>query len=101
MSILRNSFDLLFLLGTGITAVSASELSAVATADPNKWQYNLYNPTPRVLMREMSTDRPDKTESPYTGAATRSKSEFSAPGKHLSPHSLTMAPRQTGGRGDR
>ena len=34
------------------------------TAD--KEQYHLFNPTPRDLMREMSTDRPDKTESPYT-----------------------------------
>src|SRR5688500_18754281 len=31
-----------------------------------KWQYNLFNPTPRELMREMSTDRPDTTESAYT-----------------------------------
>jgi hypothetical protein len=31
-----------------------------------KSQYHLFNPTPRELMREMSTDRPDKTESPYT-----------------------------------
>jgi hypothetical protein len=28
--------------------------------------YNLFHPTPRELMREMSTDRPDKTESAYT-----------------------------------
>lgn len=32
----------------------------------DKWQYNLFNPTPRDQMREMSTDRPDQTESPYT-----------------------------------
>jgi len=32
----------------------------------DKWQYNLFHPTPRSLMREMSTDRPDKTESAYT-----------------------------------
>ena len=32
----------------------------------NKGDYNLFNPTPRAQMREMSTDRPDKTESPYT-----------------------------------
>jgi hypothetical protein len=57
---------MLFLLGTGITAASAGESSAVTTADPNKWQYNLFSPTPRALMRDMSTDRPDKTESPYT-----------------------------------
>jgi hypothetical protein len=33
---------------------------------PDKWQYHLFHPTPRELMRGMSTDRPDKTESPYT-----------------------------------
>jgi hypothetical protein len=32
----------------------------------DKNQYHLFNPTPRELMREMSTDRPDKTESAYT-----------------------------------
>ncbi|CAA9243578.1 MAG: hypothetical protein AVDCRST_MAG42-2152 [uncultured Chthoniobacterales bacterium] len=31
-----------------------------------KTEYHLFNPTPRELMRELSTDRPDKTESPYT-----------------------------------
>lgn len=33
---------------------------------PDKSSYTLFNPTPRDLMRELSTDRPDKTESPYT-----------------------------------
>ncbi len=33
---------------------------------PDKWDYHLFRPTPRELMREMSTDRPDQTESPYT-----------------------------------
>jgi hypothetical protein len=33
---------------------------------PDKSQYHLFNPTPRASMREMVTDRPDKTESPYT-----------------------------------
>ena len=32
----------------------------------DKTQYNFFNPVPRELMREISTDRPDKTESPYT-----------------------------------
>jgi len=32
----------------------------------DKSQYTLFNPTPPDLMRELSTDRPDKTESPYT-----------------------------------
>lgn len=29
-------------------------------------KYSLFNPVPRELMREMETDRPDVTESPYT-----------------------------------
>ncbi|HEY5744348.1 MAG TPA: transporter [Terrimicrobiaceae bacterium] len=66
MNIVKSAVGILFLLGTGITVVSADELSAVPTTDANKWQYNLFNPTPRALMREMSTDRPDKTESAYT-----------------------------------
>ena len=33
---------------------------------PDKSAYNLLNPTPVALMRELSPDRPDKTESPYT-----------------------------------
>ena len=32
----------------------------------DKSGYNLFNPTPLELMRELSPDRPDKTESPYT-----------------------------------
>jgi hypothetical protein len=33
---------------------------------PDKSGYNLFNPTPLALMRELMPDRPDKTESPYT-----------------------------------
>jgi len=33
---------------------------------PDKSKYHLLNPTPPELMREMSTDRPDKTESAFT-----------------------------------
>src|SRR5436309_2202856 len=36
------------------------------SASPDKSKYSLFHPTPRELMREMSTDRPDKTESPFT-----------------------------------
>jgi len=43
--------------------VSAAE---IVEPQPDKRQYHLFNPAPRVHMREMNTDRPDKTESPYT-----------------------------------
>ena len=33
---------------------------------PDKSGYNFLNPTPDEAMRELSPDRPDKTESPYT-----------------------------------
>lgn len=35
-------------------------------AAPDKNQFHLFNPTPKALMRELSTDRPDQTESPHT-----------------------------------
>ena len=45
----------------------AQVVSVVSAAEPaDKSQYHLFNPTPRDLMREMSADRPDKTESAYT-----------------------------------
>jgi hypothetical protein len=33
---------------------------------PDKSGYSLFNPVPENLMRELSPDRPDETESPYT-----------------------------------
>src|ERR1051325_4961086 len=33
---------------------------------PDKRKYNLFNPTPRTFMRELSADRPDKTDSAFT-----------------------------------
>lgn len=44
---------------------------------PRKGAYTLFNPTPRELMREMSTDRPDTTESPYTVDAGHVQVELS------------------------
>jgi len=33
---------------------------------PDKRNYTLFNPTPEAYLRELSADRPDKTESPFT-----------------------------------
>ncbi|MDO8674490.1 MAG: transporter [Candidatus Omnitrophota bacterium] len=55
-------------------AVSAQ---AADQAVSNKQQYHLFHPTPVELMREMSTDRPDKTESPYTVDAGHVQVEMS------------------------
>ncbi|MDD5141177.1 MAG: transporter [Verrucomicrobiales bacterium] len=56
--------------------LSSVVLSAVAAetgaaqpawgAAPDKSGYTLFNPVPQELLRELSPDRPDKTESPYT-----------------------------------
>jgi hypothetical protein len=41
--------------------------SGDASEEPaDKSRYNLFSPTPASLLRELTTDRPDKTESPYT-----------------------------------
>src|SRR2546423_15411810 len=40
-------------------------VASVALAE-DKSQFNLFNPTPRDQMRELNTDRPDRTEGPYT-----------------------------------
>lgn len=52
------------LCGAVLPALVASSLAAEPV--PDKSQYNLLNPTPPQWLREMSTDRPDKTESPFT-----------------------------------
>jgi hypothetical protein len=46
--------------------VVASSTAVQSTPLNSKSQYHLLNPTPRDRMRPISTDRPDKTESPYT-----------------------------------
>src|SRR5512132_918100 len=51
-----------FALATG-HAIS-SERSPTPT--PNKSQYTLFNPTPVDLRRPYNTDRPSKTDSPFT-----------------------------------
>jgi len=43
-----------------------SAAAFAADPAPDKSRYHLFNPTPTALMREMATDRPDKTESPIT-----------------------------------
>lgn len=50
-----------------LPALAVSALAAEPA--PDKSQYNLPNPAPLQWLREMSTDRPDKTESPMTADA--------------------------------
>ncbi|HSI08045.1 MAG: transporter [Rariglobus sp.] len=56
--------------------VVASAAVAALAATPEKSGYTLFNPTPRDQMRELSTDRPDQTESPYTVDAGHWQIEF-------------------------
>lgn len=54
-------------IGTAsIVLLAGSAIGWAAEPGADKSKYNLFNPTPRESMRELSTDRPDKTESPYT-----------------------------------
>jgi hypothetical protein len=48
----------------GVAPVSRAP--AQDTPLPDKSSYNLFNPVPENLMRDLSPDRPDVTESPYT-----------------------------------
>jgi hypothetical protein len=50
-----------------LAAAAAVALAAAGTAAAqDKSQYTLFNPTPDNLLREMTTDRPDITETPFS-----------------------------------
>jgi Putative MetA-pathway of phenol degradation len=53
------------LLLLAIIAADCRILSA-REVDTSKKSYHLFNPVPRDMMRDLSTDRPDQTESPIT-----------------------------------
>ena len=69
----------LVLVAMVVTAIaSAAPLRADgASSAVDKSGYSLFNPTPVHLLREMSTDRPDVTESPYTVDAGHIQVELS------------------------
>ena len=50
----------------GQFAFADADSSAASTPRPDKSQYTLYNPTPIDLRRPDNTDRPSKTDSPFT-----------------------------------
>ena len=50
---------------------STVAIGAAEASDQNKSQYTLFNPTPDRLLRDLTTDRPDITESPFTVDAGR------------------------------
>jgi Putative MetA-pathway of phenol degradation len=47
-------------------ALADGDSSPASTPAPDKSQYTLFNPTPTNLWRAYNTDRPSKTDSPYT-----------------------------------
>src|SRR5262245_55061893 len=55
-------------VGALVMAVASAAAGAEVdpSASPDKSQYTLFRPTPRELMRPLSADRPDKTESAFT-----------------------------------
>lgn len=61
---MRTRGNLLLLLILAGLALPSSALAGETAVD--KSQFHLFRPTPEALMREMATDRPDKTESAYT-----------------------------------
>lgn len=69
-------------MGVGIAlALTPGACPAEARADEvpraDKSGYTVFNPTPRELRRDLSTDRPDLTESPYTVDAGALQVEWS------------------------
>ena len=50
----------------GIAASGQEPPTRLHQPPPDKSAYNLFHPTPSEHVREMNTDRPDQTESPYT-----------------------------------
>ncbi|MES2572812.1 MAG: transporter [Verrucomicrobiota bacterium] len=64
-------------------------------APGDKSRFHLFNPTPREQMREMSTDRPDKTESPYTVDAGHFQIESDLVSFSYDRHNPERAPSTT------
>jgi hypothetical protein len=65
----------LFSLFSALQGVGAESVGG-ANPPVDKSQYHLFNPTPSDQLREMATDRPDKTESAYTVDAGRFQIEM-------------------------
>jgi hypothetical protein len=54
------------LLATAVALSSTIVAAAETTPVPDKSAYTIFNRTPESQLRELTTDRPDVTESPYT-----------------------------------
>src|SRR5262245_65062609 len=60
-----------------LAAAALALAPAALAAESDKSSFCLFNPTPRELMRDMDTDRPDTTESPHTVDAGHVQAELS------------------------
>lgn len=55
------------MLAAGSIATKAQDAAGTTSSQrPDKSRYNLFNPTPSEFVRELSADRPDKTDCPFT-----------------------------------
>src|SRR5271170_3655999 len=54
------------IVATVCAAAFDTDAQETNSVPPDKSSYNLFNPVPENLMRDLSPDRPDETESPYT-----------------------------------
>lgn len=89
---MRKLHSILGVVGAPLLAVHAAEFPGTQGAVVTAAEANLFQPTPRVQMREMSTDRPDVTESPITVDAGHAQLE-------LDVASWTRDHRRFGGEG--
>jgi hypothetical protein len=63
----RHRLVIVQLLAAGLSVLLAG-LAVAQTGEmsPDKSRYHLFNPTPAALLRDLESDRPDRTESPIT-----------------------------------
>src|SRR5690348_9830764 len=62
------------LQGAPDTAASSTQPDSPDNVD--KSRFNLFNPVPRELLRDLQTDRPDQTEGPFTVDAGHVQAEL-------------------------
>jgi hypothetical protein len=85
-----------------LTFITSFVLLNKAYAGDNKNQYHLFNPTPKHKMRDLKTDRPSQTQTPYTvdaghfqveaGIVKYTYDTYEEDGTKLRGHSLNIPP---------
>jgi len=84
------------------STIASAETGTNSVPEADKSHYTLFNPVPSALLREMNTDRPDVTESPYTVDAGHYQIEMdlvnftydhnTADGADTTTHAWSIAP---------